>query len=46
MEKTLAEGLAPPPKKLADRVALASEDAAKDEEAVEDEPLAKVLSPA
>ena len=46
VEKTLAEGLAPPPKKLAEKVALASEDAAKDEEAAEDEPLPKVLTPA
>jgi hypothetical protein len=42
----LAEGLAPPPKKLVEKVALAREDAAKDEEAPEDAPLPKVLSPA
>jgi hypothetical protein len=46
VEKTLAEGLAPPPKKLVEKVALAREDAAKDEEAAEDAPLQKVLSPA
>jgi hypothetical protein len=46
VEKTLAEGLAPPPKKLAERVALASKDAAKDEEAAEEAPLPKELSPA
>jgi hypothetical protein len=46
VEKTLAEGLAPPPKKLVEKVALASEDAAKDEEAAEDAPLPKVLTPA
>jgi hypothetical protein len=46
VEKTLAEGLAPPPKKLVEKVALAREDAAKDEEAAEDAPLPKVLSPA
>jgi hypothetical protein len=43
VEKTLAEGLAPPPKPLAERVALASEDAAKDDE---DAPAPQVLSPA
>jgi hypothetical protein len=46
VEKTLAEGLAPPPKKLVEKVALAREDAAKDEEAAEDAPLPKVLTPA
>jgi Ceramidase len=46
VEKTLAEGLAPPPKKLPERVASVDEDAAKDEEAAEDAPASKVLSPA
>jgi hypothetical protein len=55
IEKTLAVGLVPPrkPKKLAERVASATEKAAKDDTAAEDEPeaspdeaKAKVLSPA
>jgi hypothetical protein len=46
VEKTLAEGLAPPPKKLAERVASVDEDAAKDDEAEEDLPASKVLTPA
>ncbi len=50
IEKTLAEGLAPPRKKLVERVASAGEDAAKEgtepEEASEDAPEPKELSPA
>jgi hypothetical protein len=45
VEKTLAEGLAPP-RKLAERVASAGEEATKDDEAAEDAPAAKELSPA
>jgi hypothetical protein len=44
IERTLAEGLAPPPKPLAERVALATEETAKEDEAAEPEP--KVLFPA
>jgi hypothetical protein len=43
---TLAEGLAPPPKPLAERVASATEEAAKEDEAAEDAPEPKVLFPA
>ena len=48
VEATLAEGLAPPPKPLAERVASAGEEAAKEDEAVEpeDSPAPKVLFPA
>ena len=48
VEATLAEGLAPPPKPLAERVASAGEEAAKEGEAAEseDKPEPKVLFPA
>ena len=43
---TLAKGLAPAPKPLAERVASATEEAAKEDEAAEDAPEPKVLFPA
>jgi hypothetical protein len=49
VERTLAEGLAPPPKPrkpLAERVASATEEAAKEDEGAEDSQEPKVLSPA
>jgi hypothetical protein len=46
VETTLAEGLAPPPKPLAERVASATEQAAKEDEAAEDAPEPKALFPA
>jgi hypothetical protein len=52
IERTLGEGLAPPPKlpkpakPLAERVASASEEAAKEDEATEERSEPKVLSPA